>query len=357
MPDQAMSSRERVLTALSRRAPDRVPKNIRMVAALTEEVRKVIGTKDIDGHFGVDMRFAPFLADQPKPDVTPYLGALPEKASVNAWGGVSVSGGIYGLSRGMCPMRDFADLGQLSKYPFPSFQPKVDEMRGRVKAIHAAGLAAISSYECGPYEQACGLRGQAEFLCDLAANEDFAVALLDRITQIKCDIAVAQVRAEVDVVWTGDDLGTQRHLVFSPATWRRFIRPCLLRIVSAIRAVSRTVLIAFHSCGHVEPLAGELADAGVQVLESVQPEANDVALLKREHGSRLAFWGTVGAQSVMPHGTAADVREEVRLRMETVGRGGGLMISPAHTLGPEVPVQNVVAFFAAVGEFGRHGGQ
>ena len=83
MTEQTMSSRERVLTALSRRMPDRVPKNIRMVAALTEEVRKAIGTKDIDGHFGVDMRFAPFLADHPKPDVTPYLGVLPEKASVS----------------------------------------------------------------------------------------------------------------------------------------------------------------------------------------------------------------------------------------------------------------------------------
>jgi len=350
-----MSSRERALAALNRREPDRVPKNIRMVAALAEEVRRAVGTKDIDGHFGVDIRFAPFLADHPIPDVTRYLGPLPPKASVNVWGGVTVPGQLYGLSSRMCPMRDFTDAAQLETYPFPNLQPKVDTMRERVEAIHAAGLAAVSSYECGPYEQACGLRGQAEFLCDLAASPDFAVALLDRITAIKCRIAKAHAEAGVDVVWTGDDLGTQRQLVFSPATWRRFIRPCLLRIVSAIREVSKTVLIAFHSCGHVEPLAGELADAGVQVLESVQPEANDVALLKREHGRRLAFWGTVGAQSVMPHGSPADVRSQVRERIETVGRGGGLMISPAHTLGPEVPVQNVLAFFAAVEEFGRYG--
>jgi len=355
MSDQTMSSRERVLAALSRRVPDRVPRNIRLGPTLAEDVRRVIGTKDIDGHFGVDIRFAPFLVDHPKPDVTQFLGVLPEKASVNAWGGVSVQGGFYGLSRQMCPMRDFTDAGQLCKYPFPDFRPKIDEMRERVKAIHTAGLAAVSNYECGPYEQSCALRGQAEFLCDLVSNEDFAVALLDRITRIKCDIARAYVEAGVDVVWTGDDLGTQKQLVFSPATWRRFIRPCLLRIVSAIREASKTVLIAFHSCGHVEPLAGELADAGIQVLESVQPEANDVALLKREHGGRLAFWGTVGAQSVMPHGTPADVRDEVRRRIEAVGRGGGLMISPAHVLGPEVAARNVLAFFEAVEEFGRYG--
>ena len=125
-------------------------------------------------------------------------------------------------------------------------------------------------------------------------------------------------------------------------------------IIVAIREVSDSVLIAYHSCGHVEPVVGELADAGVQVLESVQPEANDVARLVREHGDRLSFWGTVGDQSVLPYGTPEEVRQQVRSRIETVGRDGGLMIAPAHVVEPEVPVENVFAFFEAVEEFGRY---
>jgi len=179
---------------------------------------------------------------------------------------------------------------------------------------------------------------------DLAGDPDFAEALLTRIAGIKARKAKANAEAGADIVWIGDDLGTQKALVFSPDMWRRMIRPPLQRIVDAIRSVGRDVLIAYHSCGHVEPVAGELADVGIDVLESVQPEANDVARLKAEHGNRLAFWGTMGAQSTFSHGTADDVRQEVRHRIAVVGRGSGLMLAPAHVLEPEVPAENVTAF-------------
>ena len=349
-----MSPRERVLAALRRERPDRVPKHIRPSPALAERLREAIGADDIDAHFGLEIRFAGLDAPCSPPDVSPYLGALPEGAVVGPWGTVSERGDFYHFSRQISPMRDFSDVVQIDAYPFPAFAPRVDAMRERVEAIHESGLAAVSGYECGPYEQACALRGQAEFLSDLALNGRFAKALLDRITELKCRIARAHALSGVDVVWIGDDLGMQDRLVFSPETWRRFIRPCLVRIIVAIREVSASVLVAYHSCGHVEPLVGELADAGVQVLESVQPEANDVARLVREHGDRLSFWGTVGDQSVLPYGTPEQVRQQVRSRIETVGRDGGLMIAPAHVVEPEVPVENVFAFFEAVEEFGRY---
>lgn len=349
-----MTPRERVLTALRRKVPDRVPKHIRPSPALTDSLREAIGTRDIDGHFGLEIRFVALDGLGEPPDVRPYLGALPEGAVVGPWGTVSARGSFYHFSRQIAPMRDFTDCSELDDYPFPAFSPDLDVMRSRVAEIQSSGLAAVSSYINGPYEQACGLRGQAEFLADLASKERFAHALLDRITALKCQMARAQAEAGVDVVWIGDDLGMQDRLVFSPETWRAFIRPCLERITSAIREASPDVLIAYHSCGHVEPVVGELADAGVQVLESVQPEANDVARLKQEHGDRLSFWGTVGDQSVLPYGTPDEVREQVRTRMETVGKGGGLMIAPAHVVEPEVPVENVMAFFEAVEEYGGY---
>jgi uroporphyrinogen decarboxylase len=97
------------------------------------------------------------------------------------------------------------------------------------------------------------------------------------------------IEAGVDVVWIGDDLGAQNSLVFDPDIWRRMIRPPLQRIVDAIRSIHEDVIITYHSCGHVEPVAGELADVGIDVLESVQPEANDVEKLKALHDDRLAF--------------------------------------------------------------------
>ena len=349
-----MTPRERVLTTLRREVPDRVPKHIRPSPALAQNLREAIGTSDIDGYFGLEIRFVSLNGLSAPPDVSPYLGTLPDGAVVSPWGTVTARGSFYHFGRQIAPMRDLVDCSQLEAYPFPTFLPDLDAMRAQAAAIQSSGLAAVSSYLNGPYEQACGLRGQAEFLTDLASDERFSIVLLDRITDLKCQMARAQAEAGVDVVWIGDDLGMQERLVFSPETWRRFIKPCLLRITSAIREASGDVLIAYHSCGHVEPVVGELAEAGVQVLESVQPEANDVAWLKREHGDRLSFWGTVGDQSVLPYGSPDDVREQVRTRMETVGKGGGLMIAPAHVVEPEVPVENVLAFFDAVEAYGGY---
>jgi uroporphyrinogen decarboxylase len=80
----------------------------------------------------------------------------------------------------------------------------------------------------------------------------------------------------------------------------------------------------------------------------------DPAQLKAQFGDRLAFWGTIGTQTTMPFGTPAEVRAVVKERIDTVGRGGGLLISPTHTLEPEVPWQNVLAFIEAVQEFGAY---
>ena len=338
-----MTARERVLRAFRHEETDRTPFNMRLAPELARKVGAFVGHSDLEAYFGYDIRFVRYATGQETPDFSRYLSGLPEGASVSPWGAASVAGSFYHFTRPFHPMRDLTS-GDLAGYPWPSFDPDIGEMRKQVEAVHAAGYAAVSNYESGCYEQACALRGQAQFLMDLAGDPEFAEALLDRIAEIKARKAAANAETGVDVVWIGDDLGTQRALVFSPETWRRMIRPPLQRIVDAVRRVREDVIIAYHSCGHVEPVAGELADVGIDVLESVQPEANDVVGLKARHGDRLAFWGTMGAQSTFSRGTVEDVRLEVRHRIATMGRGGGLMLAPAHVLEPEVPVENVMAF-------------
>ena len=338
-----MTSRERMLRALRHEETDRVPFNMRFAPHLARKVREFVGKEDLAAYFDYDIRFAGYMSDQRTPDFSEYLGEIPENASVSPWGVASVQGNFLHFSRRITPMRHLT-VDDLDSYPWPRYGPKIHEMRTQVKVIQASGYAAVSNYECGSYEQACALRGQEQFLIDLAADPEFAESLLSRIAEIKVRKAMANADAGVDVVWIGDDLGTQNSLVFDPDIWRCMIRPPLQRIVDAIRSVREDVIIAYHSCGHVEPVAGELADVGINVLESVQPEANDVDKLKALHGDRLAFWGTMGAQSTFPFGTVQDVRAEVRKRTAIMGKSGGLMLAPAHVLEPEVPVENVLAF-------------
>ena len=188
---------------------------------------------------------------------------------------------------------------------------------------------------------------------DLVLNEEFAAFILDRLTEMQCDGMRFIADCDVDVVITGDDMGTQRGMMMSPDMWRKWFKPRMAKVIEAARSVKPDVHVWYHSDGDVRDIIPELIEIGVDVLNPVQPECMDPAELKRLYGDRLNFWGTVGTQTTMPFGTPEEVRRVVRERIETVGKdGGGLLIAPTHVLEPDVPWENVVAFFDAVREFG-----
>ena len=136
--------------------------------------------------------------------------------------------------------------------------------------------------------------------------------------------------------------------------WRRWLRPRLTQVIAAARSVRRDILVLYHSDGNLSAIIPELVEIGVDILNPIQPECMDPAALKSQYGGRLSFWGTIGTQTTMPFGTPQQVKEEVRCRIETVGQGGGLLLGPTHTLQPDVPLANIVAFFEAVGEYGSY---
>jgi uroporphyrinogen decarboxylase len=152
----------------------------------------------------------------------------------------------------------------------------------------------------------------------------------------------------------GDDLGTQRSLVMSPADYRAWYRPRHERIVRHIRSISSTAKVAFHCCGHVTPLIPDLIEIGIDVLEAVQAETMDIAYLKREFGRDICFWGGVGAQSVLARATREQVLTGVRDTLRTMAPGGGYLAAPCHTLTDEVPWESVLAFHEALQLYGGY---
>jgi uroporphyrinogen decarboxylase len=130
-------------------------------------------------------------------------------------------------------------------------------------------------------------------------------------------------------------------------TWREFLKPRLTATVQAVKRVNPASFVFYHSDGNVESLIPDLIEIGIDILNPIQPECMDPATLKRRFGDRLSFWGTVSVQRTMPFGSPDDVRHEVRTRIRDVGRGGGLILAPAHVLSPEVPWENILAFFEA----------
>ena len=107
----------------------------------------------------------------------------------------------------------------------------------------------------------------------------------------------------VDMLWTGDDIGSQRGMLIAPATWRRFFKPRMAELVSRVKAIKPDLLVAYHTDGDVREVIPDLIEIGIDVLNPVQPACMDPAELKRDYGDRLLFWGSIDEQGTLPFGS------------------------------------------------------
>jgi uroporphyrinogen decarboxylase len=175
-----------------------------------------------------------------------------------------------------------------------------------------------------------------------------AETLLERITKLRIFQAQTYAQVGVDILALGDDIAMQRGMIMSPRMWRKWFKPRLIRVIDAARAVNPDILVWYHTDGDCRVVIPELIEAGVDILNPVQPECLDPAEIKSLYGDRLAFSGTIGTQTTMPFGTPKEVKAVIKERIATVGRGGGLLLAPTHVLEPDVPWENVLAFIEAV---------
>jgi uroporphyrinogen decarboxylase len=144
-----------------------------------------------------------------------------------------------------------------------------------------------------------------------------------------------------DGVMLSDDYGTQRGMLLSPGQWRKFVRSLLTEIYALAKKHGRTVF--YHSCGNVFSIIGDLIDIGLDILHPIQPEAMDVFQLKREFGRHLMLCGGIRTQDLLPRGTPAQIRGEIRRLKEVMGKGGGYILEPGITLQADVPKKNLIA--------------
>ena len=344
-----MTKRERILTAFSRRTPDKMPKWIQSGAYLSKLVKENTGSDAPAEYFDMDIqRLVRYKPTENQGDFSKYP-SYDGVSAVNEWG-------IKSLQGSSVPMRDFQTIDDVYEYPFPDVGDtyRYEHLPEEIRKIKEKGLPAVSGYECGSFEQLWGLRGMDNFLVDLLEEPEFLVPLIEKVSDLKAQIAAGYTKAGVDIVWTGDDLGSERAMLMAPDLWRKHLKSCVGKIVGVAKEVNPDVLVAFHSDGYIETIIPDLIEVGIDILQAVQPECMDVAKLKKEYGDRLSFWGTMGTQSTMAYSTPAEVKKVVRKRIKTVGKGGGLCIGPSHTLEPPTPWENIVAFFEAVEAFGEY---
>jgi uroporphyrinogen decarboxylase len=203
------------------------------------------------------------------------------------------------------------------------------------------------------FETAWALRGLEALLMDMLADPDLADAILDIPFRYHLEAAKRLARLGVDMIWTGDDVGAQNAMLISPETWRRFFKPRMAAFISQVKSIRPGIKIAYHSDGNIEPIIPELIEIGLDVLNPIQPASMDPAIIKRRYGDKLCFWGTIDEQKTLPFGSPEDVRREVRQRIETVGKGGGLIIGPTHHVQLDTPIENFEAMVDEIKKTGR----
>jgi uroporphyrinogen decarboxylase len=353
-----VTPRERVQAVLAHQRPDRLPRELKLTPALLDELRRRTGAEDPAEYFGLEVRDVFFAPPRTLPDFSAYYPDgvprlwNPEGWEVGEWG-VGVTGGsMHHFIHLEHPMKRLSTVADLDRYPFPDFTPpeRHAHLEAQVRALHDGGLFVIGFMEWTVFEIAWHLRGMEELFADIAFNPAFAANLLDRIADIRSFEARRFAEAGVDMIKIGDDVGTQRAMLMSPAMYREWFKPRHAAVIRAARDVRPDIAVCYHSDGNCRAVIPDLVEIGVTVLNPIQPECLDAAEVKKTFGDRLTFWGGIGTQTTMPYADPDGVARDVRRMIETLGPTG-YFPCPTHVLEPDVPWDNILAFLRAVEEY------
>jgi uroporphyrinogen decarboxylase len=275
---------------------------------------------------------------------------LHPQARIDIWGVAHEPGSASAkhMTHMRHPLQRFQTLEEFQAYPWPEFE-KSDwsYLKDEVNALQRRGLAAHVWMECTVWETAWYLRGMEELMADMMSEEESAGFLLDKITDLACFRVRKFAEAGADIIALGDDIGMQNSIMMSKSFYAEWIKPRLRKIIRSAKDTKPDVLIQYHSCGYIVDLIPELIEAGIDILNPVQPESMDVMQVFREFGADISFNGSLGTQTLMPYGTSQDVRDTVKRNLDFFGERGGLFCSPTHMLEPEVPWENIEAYLDA----------
>jgi len=382
-----MTPSERVFTTLDHREPDRVPIDFGATMETTAHVDAYALLKQrlgicTDSEVGVKHLTAQFaVVDR---EVQEHIGAdvhgteplTPELPEITQRGeylvledefGIGwqrpVDGGLY-FDMYRHPLAE-ASIDDMRRYPFPDPRdPRRFEGLGqRLRELSEDGRYPLVFDNCmgnGIFQMCNQLMGYDKFLIALALREERAFWLLDKIVEMKMefwDEALSRFGADVDVVQELDDMGTQLDTFISPDMYRSDIKPRLTKLVDFIKGKAPHVRMMMHSCGSIRRVIPDLIDAGVEILDPIQYTAKnmDSAELKREFGADLTFWGGgLETQKTLPSGSVQEVIDETRKQLDIMMPGGGFVFAQVHTIQRDVPVQNMLAMWDTVREYGTY---
>jgi uroporphyrinogen decarboxylase len=358
-----MNSRERVLTAFGKLpgVPDRVPIQFDLCRSLTDHFSKKLGlAPDYTWSYYEDLSYrisANELRTRLGSDCV-VVGGQVAKDFVSQ----TVRDNITTNELGMhmkptqlyvevvkCPLAGVSSVEEVERYQMPDpYAPGRIDNAVRDIARFGKDYFVIGDCEISLFEMAWHLTGLEDYLVGMADEEEWVDALNDKVEAFTTGLAEQLVRAGVDAIWLGEDLGSQVSTLISPDAWRRMFKPRHARMIQKLRAINPELILIMHSDGAVAPLINDFVEIGVDVYNPVQPNVpgSDPREVMQKYGGRIHFFGGIDQQALLPEGDAAKIESVMRFYAETLGASGGYLMAPAHILQADVAPETVEAMLA-----------
>ena len=357
---KTMRPKDRVRAAFAHETPDRVPIDYLCNPGIDHRLKAHFGLQSGDDEglrqaLGVDFRhlLAPYVGPRRFADIPGRR--INEWGMRTRWIGHS-SGGYWDYCD--FPLKE-ATLEDIRKWPWPDpddfdYASLREQCRRWPDYYLIFGDPGFG--DC--INSASMLRTMEEVLIDLYDDEAETLAIFDHKLEVQLGIverALDKARGAIDMLWLGEDLGTQIAPILSLELFRKHIRPRHQKLVDLARSYNIPVML--HSCGSSSWAFEDLIEMGITVIDTLQPEAvnMDPLYLKSRYGERLSFHGCISTAGPVANGSVEDTIRDTREKLDILMPGGGYALSPTHQLQDNSKLENVIALYETAREFGRYG--
>ncbi len=347
-----MNRRERVHTALSKEKPDRPPLQISFTKEFGER---------LSAHYGVYDNHTPMAGNSISLEELSYQDMLlhavgwvngyfssEEPHFTDEWGVAyeripyTTKFGTGSYAEVMShPLQQDSDISSY-RSPDPT-RPELYHKAFQLLDLYKDDWFMVGCAVTTIFETGCALRGMEQLLMDFLLDSDLAESILDIPYQYHAEVAKQLTRMGYDMIRLGDDVGGQEHMIMSPETWRKHLKPRMASLISDLKHINPNVYVGYHSDGNIEPIIPDLIEIGLDVLNPIQPKCMNAAEIKKKYGENLTLWGTIDEQETLPFKTPKDVWHEVKDRIEFCGYNGGLILGPTHHVQLDTPIENFEA--------------
>lgn len=384
-----MNSRERVLTALNHKEPDRVPFDLGGTVVTGIQATAYFRLRRYLGLPKKEIVFADFVQQvaQVDDDVKEWLGVDVSNVSPHPAAGYEIKTEIFHdrpnryffdefqvgwrmpLDGGMYyDMFSHPLAGQITEEKVDAYAipDPLDPSRFRglrelaLKVLEEEKRAlVIGNLSSGIFELYMWTRGYQDGYAGWKGDPGLCRKILRKFTELQFafweKMFDTLLGLPIDVVHMADDVAGQKSMLISPASYRELLKPFHKELFNFIHAKSGA-RIFFHSCGSIYPIIPDLIEIGVDILNPVQVSAAKMgsAELKREFGDDLCFWGGgVDTQNCFDENhSPEEVRRDVRKRLHDLMPGGGFVFNTVHNIQGNVPPGNIMAMWETLQEYG-----